>query len=48
MLREAIKLGYGLRIGFVDTMHLSDGSVAHSYGELVVDDVKLIHEYNEH
>jgi len=48
MLREAIKLGYGLRIGFEDTLQLSDGSPAQSNGQLVADALKLIHEYNEH
>lgn len=43
MLKEAINLGYGLRIGFEDTLQLSDGSVAQSNGELVADALKLIH-----
>jgi uncharacterized protein (DUF849 family) len=42
MLKEAIKLGYGLRIGFEDTLQLSDGSLAQSNGELVADALKLI------
>jgi uncharacterized protein (DUF849 family) len=43
MLKEAIHLGYGLRIGFEDTLQLSDGSMAQSNGELVAHALKLIH-----
>jgi uncharacterized protein (DUF849 family) len=43
MLKEAVNLGYGLRIGFEDTLQLSDGTLAQSNGELVADALKLIH-----
>jgi uncharacterized protein (DUF849 family) len=43
MLKEAVNLGYGLRIGFEDTLQLSDGTLAQSNGELVADVLKLIH-----
>ena len=42
MLREAINLGYGLRIGFEDTLQLIDGTLAQSNGELVAEAVKLV------
>ncbi|HYJ84568.1 MAG TPA: 3-keto-5-aminohexanoate cleavage protein [Pyrinomonadaceae bacterium] len=43
MLKEAINLGYGLRIGFEDTLQLTDGTLAESNGELVADALKLIY-----
>jgi uncharacterized protein (DUF849 family) len=42
MLKDAINLGYGLRIGFEDTLQLSDGALAQSNGELVADALKFI------
>ena len=43
MLMEAINLGYGLRIGFEDTLQLSDGRLAQSNGELVAYARQFIH-----
>ena len=42
MLKEAISLGYGLRIGFEDTLQLNDGRLAQSNGELVASALKFI------
>jgi uncharacterized protein (DUF849 family) len=42
MLEEAINLGYGLRIGFEDTLQLRDGRLAKSNAELLEDALKLI------
>ena len=35
ILEDAIKLGYGIRVGFEDTLTLADGRVAQSNAELV-------------
>lgn len=35
LLEDAIKLGYGIRVGFEDTLTLADGTVARSNAELV-------------
>jgi uncharacterized protein (DUF849 family) len=42
MLEEAIRQGYGLRIGFEDTLQLRDGRFAQSNAELLADALKLI------
>jgi uncharacterized protein (DUF849 family) len=44
MLKEAIKRGYGVRIGFEDTLVLPDGSIARNNIELVTEAVRLISE----
>ena len=42
LLEDAIKLGYGIRVGFEDTLTLADGRVAGSNAELVKDAMRLI------
>ncbi len=42
MLKDAIALGYGLRIGFEDTLLLSNDRLAQSNGALIADALKLI------
>ena len=42
ILQDAIKLGYGIRVGFEDTLTLADGSVAGSNAELVKQATRLV------
>lgn len=35
IMEDTIKLGYGIRVGFEDTLSLADGTVARSNAELV-------------
>ena len=42
ILEDAIKLGYGIRVGFEDTLTLADGRVARSNAELVKEATTLI------
>jgi uncharacterized protein (DUF849 family) len=42
ILEDAIKLGYGIRVGFEDTLTLADGRVAGSNAELVKEAMRYI------
>jgi uncharacterized protein (DUF849 family) len=42
ILEDAIKLGYGIRVGFEDTLALADGRVAGSNAELVKEAMRYV------
>jgi uncharacterized protein (DUF849 family) len=45
MLKDALKKGYGIRIGFEDTLQLTNGDTAASNLELINDALALISDY---
>ena len=48
ILEDAIKLGYGIRVGFEDTLTLADGRVAGSNAELVKEAIAHVARSNDH
>jgi uncharacterized protein (DUF849 family) len=45
MIKEATNRGYGVRIGFEDTLVLPDGRIASNNAELVEEAVRWVAEF---